>query len=329
MRILFSILLISSLLACDSLKNLPGGGLQRDQDQSIEVNVMSDTIPLYGTLTLPKSDKKAVPLAIIIAGSGPTDRNCNNPMGESNAYKMIAEDLMANGIACVRYDKRMVGESTAVTLDEVDMRFDHMIDDAINWIKQYENDKRFSSITILGHSEGSLVGVLAAQKSEAVDRFASLAGPGRTIDVILLEQIGKQAPFLVPNLKKQFAKIKAGEFIEEVDPTLMSILRPSVQPFMHSWFQYNPSEEITKLKIPVLIMQGTTDIQVEVKEAEMLHAASNGSTLRIFEGSNHLFKDASEDRNENLVTYSDPDLPLSDNIVNTIIEFINGAFDTL
>jgi len=325
MRYLLFILLISSIIACSGTKSMVGKkSMKRDMDEIIEVQVVSDSISLYGTLTLPKSDRKAVPLAIIIAGSGPTDRDCNNPMGKSNTYKMIAEELMINGIATLRYDKRMVGKSIDVKLKEEDTRFDEMVTDALSWIRKYENDKRFSSITILGHSEGSLVGMLAAQQSE-VSRFASLAGPARSADIILLEQIGKQMPFAVPNLKKQFAKLKAGELIEEVDPSLLSILRPSVQKYMISWFQYTPTEELKKLDIPVLIMQGTTDIQVDVKEAELLHASSTSSKLQLFVNSNHIFKDAPEDRNGNLKTYSDPDLPLSENVVETIVEFINGG----
>lgn len=322
MRYFLFLFFVSTIIACSSTRGLDGKKkIKREVDESIEVQVLSDTIPLYGTLTLPKSDRTALPLAIIIAGSGPTDRDCNNPMGKSNTYKMIAEDLMANGIATLRYDKRMVGKSIDVNLKEEDTRFDHMVNDALSWIKKYENDKRFSSITILGHSEGSLVGMLAAQQS-GVEKFVSLAGPARSADIILLEQIGKQMPFAVPNLRKQFAKLKKGELIEDVDPTLNSILRPSVQPYMISWFQYNPSEEIKKLSIPVLILQGTTDLQVEVKEAELLHEALPSSQLHIFEQSNHIFKDAPEDRNENFKTYTDPELPLSDGVVKTIVDFL-------
>ncbi len=295
--------------------------MHRAIDQSLEVQTMTDSITLYGTMTLPQATKK-VPLCIIIAGSGPTDRNCNNPFGKSNAYKMIAEELMDNGIATIRYDKRMIGESVDVAIQEKDLRFDHMVDDASNWVKLFENDPRFSSITIMGHSEGSLIGILTAQRNSSVTKFVSLAGPAQAADVLLLEQIGKQLPFAVPNIKKIFEKLKQGEFIEEIDPTLMSILRPSVQAYMASWFQYTPTTEIAKLKIPSLIIQGTTDIQVETSEAELLHEASPNSELLIIPQSNHILKDAPEDRIENIKTYSDPSLPLSDGVVDAIINFV-------
>ena len=315
------LLLIFLLQACSSTKELKfKKSMHRMEDQSLDVQTKTDSINLYGTLTLPKATNK-VPLAIIIAGSGPTDRDCNNPLGNSDAYKMIAEGLMQNGIATLRYDKRMVGKSIDVIMPEEKMSFDLSVVDALSWIKLYKDDARFSSITILGHSEGSLVGILASQKS-TVAKFVSLAGPAKAADDILLQQIGKQIPFAVPNVKKVFDRIKTGEIVEDVDPTLLSILRPSVQPYMASWFQYTPTEELKKLKIPVLIIQGTTDIQVETEEAEQLHAAYPSSKLKILEGSNHIFKDAPAEMGENMKTYSDPSLPLSDGFVELLAEFI-------
>lgn len=315
------LLLFLLLQSCNSTKELKfKKSMHRVEDQSIDVQTKNDSINLYGTLTLPKATNK-VPLAIIIAGSGPTDRDCNNPMGKSDAYKMIAEGLMANGIATLRYDKRMVGKSIDIIMPEEQMNFDLGVEDAISWINKYQDDARFSDISILGHSEGSLVGILAAQKTP-IAKFVSLAGPARAADEILLSQIGKQIPFAVPNVKKIFDKIKGGEIVKDVDPTLLSILRPSVQPYMASWFQYTPTEEIKKLTIPVLVMTGTTDVQVDIQEAVLLNEAYPGSILHIIEGSNHIFKDAPEDMTENIGTYSDPSLPLSEGILDILIEFI-------
>jgi len=311
-----------TLSACASPKALTGKKqLKRPVDQALEVNMVSDSLKLFGTLTLPKSSGNAVPLAIIIAGSGPTDRDCNNPMGKSNTYKMIAEGLMESGIATLRYDKRMIGESVSENLTEEDLRFNHMIDDASNWVHLFKSDKRFNQIIILGHSEGSLIGMIAARKTDA-DKFISLAGPGRAADVIMLDQIGKQMPFAVPNVKKIFDKLKNGEMVTKIDPTMASILRPSVQPYLASWFQYDPSVEIKKLTIPSLIVQGSTDIQVGVKEAQLLHASAMHSTLSILEGTNHIFKDAPTDFNENIKTYTDPYLALNTELLDILTAFI-------
>jgi len=288
---------------------------------SNKVQTVSDSITLYGTLTLPKSNGEAVPLAIIIAGSGPTDRDCNNPMGKSNTYKMIAEGLMESGIATLRYDKRMIGQSLSDKITEKDLRFDHMINDANNWVKLFQEDKRFNQIIIMGHSEGSLIGMVSARLTQA-DKFISLAGPGRAADVIMLDQIGKQMPFAVPNVKKVFDKLKKGELVTEIDPTMAAILRPSVQPYLASWFKYDPSVEIKKLIIPSLIIQGSTDIQVGVKEAQLLHEAATQSTLKILEGTNHIFKDAPTDFHENIKTYTNPELALNTELLDILSAFI-------
>ncbi len=311
-----------ALLACNSTQGLTGNNkLKRPTDESVDVQIVSDTIDLFGTLALPRSNGKAVPLAIMIAGSGPTDRNCNNPMGESNTYKMIAEGLMESGIATLRYDKRMVGESAKQTVDEKDVRFDHMIDDAVNWVNLFQDDKRFNKIIIMGHSEGSLVGMVTARLIKA-EKFISLAGAGRSADVIILDQIGKQMPFAVPNIKKIFDRLKTGEIVEDIDPSLNTILRPSVQPYMASWFKFDPAKEIEKLDIPCLIVQGSTDIQVGIKDAQLLDAAASQSTLKILEGTNHIFKDAPTDFNENIKTYTDPTLALNTELLDILSSFI-------
>lgn len=322
MKQMFFLLFITSLIACNSSKSLTGNKkLNRPVDEVIDIKLLSDTIQLFGTLTLPKADGNKVPLTIIIAGSGPTDRDCNNPMGKSNTYKMIAEGLMESGIATLRYDKRMIGESTKNKLSEDDLRFDQMISDAVNWAKLFKEDKRFNEIIFMGHSEGSLIGMVAARLSDA-DKYISLAGPGRSADDIVLDQIGKQMPFAVPNVKKVFDKLKAGELVTDIDPSMATILRPSVQPYLASWFKYDPSIEISKLKIPTLIIQGSTDIQVGIKEAQLLHAAAPQSILKILEGTNHIFKDAPADFNENIKTYTDPNLPLNTELLDFLSAFI-------
>jgi len=242
-------------------------------------------------------------------------------MGDSNTYKMIAEGLMDNGIATLRYDKRMIGESVIENYTEEDLRFDDLINDASQWVNLFKEDKRFDQVIVMGHSEGSLIGMIAARLTQA-DKFISLAGPGRAADVIILDQIGKQMPFAVPNVKKVFEKLKQGELVKDIDPTLGAILRPSVQPYLASWFLYDPSVEINKLNIPTLIVQGSTDIQVGIKEAQLLDEAAKQSTLKILEGTNHIFKDAPTDFAENVKTYTDPKLALNTELLDILTAFI-------
>ncbi|MGH9904874.1 MAG: hypothetical protein ACRD8U_04715, partial [Pyrinomonadaceae bacterium] len=162
------------------------GGTTTTSVTSEPIILETPTGKLYGTLQLPQSHSR-VPVVLIIAGSGPTDRDGNSIAlkGPNNSLKLLAEALAAVGIASVRYDKRAVGETgkmmqlaaekAKIVLREEDLSFETFIDDAVGWGKLIRADRRFSSLTILGHSEGSLIGMVAAQRRSA-QAFVSVAG---------------------------------------------------------------------------------------------------------------------------------------------------------
>jgi uncharacterized protein len=153
-----------------------------------EIVLETATGQLSGTLELPNG-KGPFPVVLIIAGSGPTDRDGNNPGGlKTNAYKLLAEGLAQNGVASLRYDKRGIGKSSSAMTREQDLRFETFVNDAVGWLEKLGQDSRFSKRFVIGHSEGSLVGILAAQKV-SVSGFVSIAGAGRAIDEILIEQL--------------------------------------------------------------------------------------------------------------------------------------------
>jgi pimeloyl-ACP methyl ester carboxylesterase len=277
---------------------------------------------IYGTLLVPGTKPK-YPVVLIIAGSGPTDRNGNSPLlsGHNDSLKLLAEGLAANGIASLRYDKRGIAESAKAMKSEAEIRFEDYIDDAVLWCKQLRQDKRFSTLTIAGHSEGSLIGMVAAQKA-GVDGYVSIAGIGRPADDILRDQL---KPKLPPDLMKAtdaiLASLMAGKAVDEVPPQLAALFRPSVQPYLISWFRYDPSKEIAKLKVPVLIVQGTTDIQVSVKDAKLLATAAPASKLKLIEGMNHVLKQVPDDKDKQIASYSDPDLPVARQLIDQITKF--------
>jgi len=258
---------------------------------------------------------------LIIAGSGPTDRNGNNAMMTNNSLQLIAEGLSKHDIASFRFDKRGIGASASAMTKEEDLRFETYIDDVELWTRQIKNDSRFSDLIILGHSEGSLIGMVAAQRTGA-DKFISLAGVGRPAADILREQLSTQ-PVAVTEMTDPILKtLEEGQTVDSVNPMLNALFRPSVQPYLISWFKYNPEKEIAKLDCPVLVLQGTTDIQVKVKDAEILAAANSGADKQILEGMNHVLKEAPIDRMENVRTYNDPSLPLMEGLMEAIVGFI-------
>ncbi len=280
---------------------------------------------IHGTLTLPDGTKK-VPVVLIIAGSGPTDRDGNSEAGglKTDAYKMLADSLRKAGIAAVRYDKRGVGESAGAITNEESMRFDDIVNDAVGFIRMLKKDTRFSKVFIAGHSEGSLVGMIAAQR-EKVTGFISIAGVAQRADKIIEKQLHGQSADLEDKATVIMDSLNKGHLVKNVDHSLTALFRPSVQPYMISWLKYEPTREIKKLAIPVLIVQGTTDIQVPVTEAEALKKAYPKATLKVIEGMNHPLKQAPENREQNMATYNNPRLPLSPMLMSSIIGFVNDT----
>jgi pimeloyl-ACP methyl ester carboxylesterase len=287
-----------------------------------DITLKTSTGDIFGTLAIPDNIKKST-VVLIIAGSGPTDRNGNSSLGVNcNAYKMIAKGLAENGISTLRFDKRGIAASRAAMGSESDLRFEHYIDDAKAWIVLLKSDNRFDKIFVLGHSEGSLIGMVAASQGGA-DGYISVAGIARTADQILAEQLKAQLPEPMLNEAKiALDSLKMGMQVAKYNPMLVSLFRPSVQPYLISWFKYNPSDEIKKLKKPVMIVQGTTDIQVSPEEAKLLAAAKPEAKLAIFDGMNHILKEADADRQKNAATYTQPDLPLKSGLVESLVSFI-------
>jgi uncharacterized protein len=286
-------------------------------ESPITLTAGSDQIA--GTLTL--SDRgPGGPVVLIIAGSGPTDRNGNSPFTQNNGYQMLARGLANAGIASVRYDKRGIGASRNALKREIDLRFEDYINDAAAWIELLKKDKRFSKIIVAGHSEGSLIGMVAAAKAGA-DKYISIAGTGFPIDEILKTQIKDNAELYdlaVPVLDS----LKQGHTVKKVDLKLFTIARPTLQPYMTSWMKYDPPAEIKKLKIPVLIIQGDNDFQVSVEDAKKLSAALPAAQLLIIKNMNHVLKIIEGDREANAATYKEPMRPLSTELLDAIIKFV-------
>ena len=286
--------------------------------KELPVTLHTATGDLFGTLTVPVQ-KTRMPVALIIAGSGPTDRNGNNPMMKNESLHKLAIALADSGIASLRYDKRAIAESKAAAKSEADLRFDDYVADVRDWISLLRKDNRFSRIIVIGHSEGSLIGMVAAHKN--ADAFISIAGAGRPADKILKEQLDKQ-PQAVKDLSFPIIdSLVAGKTVSTVNPMLFSLFRPSVQPYLISWFKYDPAVEIRKLSIPVLVIQGTNDIQVSMEDAQLLAKAGKAPLVAI-DHMNHIFRIVEGDRNANIATYNDPSLPIAGELSDSIVRFI-------
>lgn len=273
---------------------------------------------IFGTLLIPNrfTSKK---VALIIAGSGPTDRDGNNSAMKNNSLKYLAIGLADNGIASVRFDKRGIAASKAAAKTEASLNFESFINDVRDWTALLRKDKRFSKITVIGHSEGSLIGMAGGRSA---DKFVSIAGPGQPTAEILKRQLGAQPTFVQDIAFPIIDSLQAGHLVKNVNPMLSSLFRPSVQPYLISLFKYDPQLEIAKLKIPVLITQGTNDIQVTTDDAQRLAAAQKNARLVLITNMNHILKVVEGDRLKNMASYNNPDLPVSSELIETISKFI-------
>lgn len=290
------------------------------------VTVKTNAAVIKGTLTLPDGSKP-VPVVLLIAGSGPTDRDGNSMMinGKPNYLLQISEALKAKNIAVLRYDKRGVGQSTT-TKAAIDISFGDMVDDAAAIVKILQADKRFTKVIVAGHSEGSLIGMLAVEAAKA-DAFISLSGPGVPADIILKTQL--KAGFSATDYAKAVSiidSVKAGNFTKQkLDAGFNSFFNAAVQPYLFSWMKYDPAKAISKLTVPILIIQGTNDMQVDVNNAETLKKAAPAAQLKLISQMSHILKRAPADIQQNAATYTQPDLPLHPGLIPVLVEFINGV----
>ncbi|WP_236208656.1 alpha/beta hydrolase [Pseudomonas tohonis] len=277
---------------------------------------------LHGTLLRPKSEAP-VPVALLLAGSGPTDRNGNNPMGGRNdSLKKLAELLARNGIASVRYDKRGIAASRAAGPDERQLSVDLYVADAVAWGRTLKADPRFSRLVLIGHSEGALIASLAAPDAGA-DALVSIAGSARPIDQVLQEQLQRRLPSpLLARSNEILASLRAGHQVPGVPKPLLVLYRPSVQPYLISLFAKDPAAAFAAVRVPALIVQGTHDSQVEVADARALQAIRPDAELAIIPGMDHVLRITPADARDPLATYNSPGLPLARELGERLIAFI-------
>jgi len=312
------ILLFILLIGCSEEES----GLLEYKPYETEISLITETATIYGSLKLPNENGQ-FPIVLIIAGSGPTDRDGNNTVGlNTDCYKMISDTLALHGIASLRYDKRGIAKSYNAGLKESDLIFDDYIDDAKKWIELINNDNRFEEIFILGHSEGALIGSIVANQT-LLDGFISVSGTAQRADSLILEQLSNQPDYIKTESQNIIDSLNNGILISNVSQELYSLFRPSVQPYLISWFQYNPKTEMSKIYFPILILHGSTDLQVRSIEAQIL-AQSNSSfaEIKIIDNMNHVLKNVSNNYEENIATYSNPNLPLSTTFCEFLISFI-------
>jgi hypothetical protein len=286
-----------------------------------QLTFASGELQLAGTLTLPIGEPRP-PIAVIVAGSGPTDRNGNQGPGlRTNTYAQLAWGLARAGIASLRYDKRVLPTTKGpVILPE--MTFDDFVSDvsaAVAAVRQGH-----PKVIVIGHSEGGNLAIRAAARGAPVDGLVLASTPGRDMRVILREQLSRQVdPETLVQFDSALSRYLRGEDPGELPPALRPLVAPVNRRFMQGWVTQDPAAELAGLQVPVLIVQGDMDIQIRVTDAQALKAAKADAQLFIVPGGAHSLKPASDTLlGPQLPTYTDPTLPLVAGVVDTIVAFV-------
>lgn len=298
--------------------------------QEREVVIACDWGDISATLNTPAAGSDIA--VLIVAGSGPTDRNGNSgPSLNTYAYKMLSDDLVKGGVAVLRYDKRAIGRSRLNDPAIIpNLVFDDFVDDAARCV-DYLRGEGFKKVVVAGHSEGGEIALhLALREDVAVDGLVLLCCPGFPMDQILNAQLSAQ---LVPQYiglmvtaTTIMKRIKAGESVpvESIPQELLSLFHPSVQPFLCSSMAFDPAELMSRVEQPSLIISGGRDIQVTKENAERLTAQAKCGEHIHFEQMTHILKDAdTSDRIQQLVSvYINANLPITEGVSEAILRFV-------
>ncbi|MDD1016548.1 alpha/beta hydrolase [Pseudomonas rubra] len=284
--------------------------------------------PLSATLL---SARELAPVVILVPGSGATDRNGNNKASGLRpfTFKLLAERLADQGISSLRIDKRGVRDSAGAIADANQVTIDDYASDVRAWVTTLRKREPLVPVWLLGHSQGGLIAMLAAQDNPDINGVILAASAGRPLATIMIEQLQahpENAPLVEPGIAL-IRRLEAGETIAngQIQEELKPLLRQEVQGLIRSEMVRDPAQLIATLKQPVLIIQGGQDLQITPVDARALQQGQATARLVLLERANHVFKDVPKsDRAANLAAYSDPRLPLAEGLAEAVGEFVLG-----
>jgi pimeloyl-ACP methyl ester carboxylesterase len=319
--------------------------------EEVTVPVGPRTIP--GTLTRPAHGTG--PAVLFLAGSGPTDRDWNSPLlvGQNGSARQLAQALAAQGIVSLRFDKAFSGKNQSLAIQ--DLTLDAYLAEAraaLVFLRSRPEVDR-NRVFIAGHSEGGIhVTRLALAEGRAVHGVILLAAPGRTMKDILAAQLEAsfrdtdklppdQVEARIKPIRQALADFVAGQ---EVNPQAVSespqirmiftaLTAKPVAALGRALISFDPEAEVGKIEVPVLVLQGGKDIQVDQSDAARLEAAlrraNRDVTFHLSPNASHVLKredksmaELRADRAAVQATYSAEGIPIDPDVVTTLVEWI-------
>jgi hypothetical protein len=271
-------------------------------------------VKLRGVLWRPAHVTGHMPIALIIGGSGPTDRDGNQGALATDSYRLLAVSLARAGIASIRYDKRGIGASDRVA--EASLSFTDLVEDAAAFAAFARKDKRFTKLTVIGHSEGGLVAIQLGDTAPHPDALVLVATPGRPLWQVIHEQLARRGQ-ATEHADAIMAALRDGKPVGEYPRELARLFRPSVETFLRSEIALDPAALLAKVSIPVAIVQGETDVQVSVADARLLHAKRKNARLWLLPRVNHVLKEEAALSPEQ-ESYTDASRPLGPGVADAI-----------
>lgn len=300
------------------------------------VSFKSDGYTLHGTLSLPKDCNENTPVVLMVTGSG--QQNRDEELFEHKPFAVIADALARNGIASLRYDDRGWKDASVNFLDFTTEDFKHDAEAGVNFLR-----KRFEKVGVLGHSEGGTIALLLAAEGKP-DFIVSLAGMAISAKETLLDQnrqgmasIGLTDDMVnayCAALDKAFDELAEGKPVNDIKadnvPALLKpyfgkALQQGDNRYFRNLFKVNPSQSLSKIKCPVLALNGTKDTQVDCEKN--LGTLKNGlknspHTVKQFDGLNHLFQHCTTG---SIVEYQQIEETISPEVLSTIVDWVKSG----
>jgi len=295
----------------------------------------SDGAELPGTLVEPAASERAagatpaqrLPLVILHAGLGATNRDGNNynVPGKNDSLRQLAGALLEHNVASYRYDKRGSGAASWLVAREEDQSLEAWIGDLVSATKALAATGRYSGIWLLGLNDGAVVAAAAANKLTSMDQPANGLVIACASSESTLEAFSKAVANSPEEHRAEGASlisaISAGRLVPETSEYYAAAFRPGVQPYLIEAFGRDLETELSLFTGPCLLAQGNMDMQVTLTDFLALQAARPDALTVMPFRMNHVLKDVSQDVEENYDSFSNPGYPVSQEFVDSLVQF--------